>query len=168
MNIQGNNESSIENIIGNILCNNNLTISTAESCTGGLVAAKLISYAGISSSFLEGAVTYSNEAKIKRLGVKKDTLEKYGAVSEETAREMAEGIAKESSSNVSIATTGIAGPGGGTKEKPVGLVYIAVHLNGKTKVDKCNFDGNRNEIRNLATNYAINMMIKELKDNNYR
>ena len=99
MNIQGNNESSIENIIGNILCNNNLTISTAESCTGGLVAAKLISYAGISSSFLEGAVTYSNEAKIKRLGVKKDTLEKYGAVSEETAREMAEGIAKESSSN---------------------------------------------------------------------
>lgn len=168
MNIQGNNESSIENIIGNILCNNNLTISTAESCTGGLVAAKLISYAGISSSFLEGAVTYSNEAKIKRLGVKKDTLEKYGAVSEETAREMAEGIAKESSSNASIATTGIAGPGGGTKEKPVGLVYIAVHLNGKTKVYKCNFDGNRNEIRNLATNYAINMMIKELKDNNYR
>ena len=98
MNIQGNNESSIENIIGNILCNNNLTISTAESCTGGLVAAILISYEGI-----------SNEAKIKRLGVKKDTLEKYGAVSEETAREMAEGIAKESSSNASIATTGIAG-----------------------------------------------------------
>ena len=158
----------LEYIIGEILIKNHLTISTAESCTGGMVAAKLISYPGISAAYLEGSVTYSNEAKISRLGVREETLLQYGAVSEETAREMAEGIAKESSSNASIATTGIAGPGGGTKEKPVGLVYIAVHLNGKTKVDKCNFDGNRNEIRNLATNYAINMMIKELKDNNYR
>lgn len=93
------NQNSIENIIGNILCKNNITISTAESCTGGMVAAKLISYPGISSVFLEGAVTYSNEAKIKRLGVKEETLSKYGAVSEQTAKEMAEGIARESLSN---------------------------------------------------------------------
>ena len=150
------NQNSIENIIGDILCKNNITISTAESCTGGMVAAKLISYPGISSVFLEGAVTYSNEAKIKRLGVK-----------EETAKEMAEGIARESLSNASIATTGIAGPSGGTIKKPIGLVYIAIYLNGKTIVKKCNFSGDRNEVRTLATNYAINMMIKELKDNNY-
>ena len=117
--------------------------------------------------FLEGAVTYSNEAKIKRLGVKEETLSKYGAVSEQTAKEMAEGIARESLSNASIATTGIAGPSGGTIKKPIGLVYIAIYLNGKTIVKKCNFSGDRNEVRTLATNYAINMMIKELKDNNY-
>ena len=161
------NQNSIENIIGDILCKNNITISTAESCTGGMVAAKLISYPGISSVFLEGAVTYSNEAKIKRLGVNEETLSKYGAVSEQTAKEMAEGIARESLSNASIATTGIAGPSGGTIEKPIGLVYIAIYLNGKTIVKKCNFSGDRNEVRTLATNYAINMMIKELKDNNY-
>ena len=161
-------EESIEYILGNILCNNKLTISTAESCTGGMVAAKLISYPGISSSFLEGAVTYSNEAKIKRLGVKKETLDRYGAVSKETAKEMVEGIAKESSSNTSIATTGIAGPGGGTKEKPVGLVYIAVHMNGYTKVEKCNFNGGREEVRMAATNYALEMLKNELIKNNYK
>ena len=85
-----NNENSIEYNLGKILCNNKLTISTAESCTGGMVAAKLISYPGISASFLEGAITYSNEAKMKRLGVRKETLDAYGAVSEETAREMAD------------------------------------------------------------------------------
>ena len=151
------NQNSIENIIGDILCKNNITISSA----------KLISYPGISTVFLVGSVTYYYEAKIKRLGVKEETLSKYGAVSEQTAKEMAEGIARESLSNASIATTGIAGPSGGTIEKPIGLVYIAIYLNGKTIVKKCNFSGDRNEVRTLATNYAINMMIKELKDNNY-
>ena len=108
-----------------------------------------------------------NITRIKRLGVKEETLSKYGAVSEQTAKEMAEGIARESLSNASIATTGIAGPSGGTIEKPIGLVYIAIYLNGKTIVKKCNFSGDRNEVRTLDTNYAINMMIKELKDNNY-
>ena len=162
------NENSIEYVLGEILCNNKLTISTAESCTGGMVAAKLISYPGISASFLEGAVTYSNEAKIKRLGVRKETLDAYGAVSKETAREMAEGIAKESCSNTSIATTGIAGPGGGTNEKPVGLVYIAVHVNNKTIIEKCNFSGNREEIRISATNHALKMLKDELENQNYK
>ena len=161
-----NNENSIEYNLGKILCNNKLTISTAESCTGGMVAAKLISYPGISSAFLEGAVTYSNEAKIRRLGVKKETLDVYGAVSEETAREMVEGIAKESSSNTSIATTGIAGPGGGTNEKPVGLVYIAVHVNDNTTIEKCNFSGNREEVRISATNHALKMIKVELENQN--
>ena len=162
------NENLIEYIVGDILCRNKLTISTAESCTGGMVAAKLISYPGISSSFLEGAVTYSNEAKMKRLGVNKRTLDNYGAVSEETAIEMAEGIAKESSSKVSISTTGIAGPGGGTDKKPVGLVYIAVHVNKVTKVEKCNFTGCREEVRISATNYALKMLKDELEKQNYK
>lgn len=162
------NENSIEYILGEILCKNELTISTAESCTGGMLAAKLISYPGISSSFLEGAITYSNEAKIKRLGVKKETLNAYGAVSKETAKEMVEGIAKESGSNTSIATTGIAGPGGGTNEKPVGLVYIAVHVNNNTIVEKCNFSGDREEVRTSATNYALKMLKIELEKQNYR
>ena len=162
------NENSIEYVLGEILCNNKLTISTAESCTGGMVAAKLISYPGISASFLEGAITYSNEAKMKRLGVRKETLDAYGAVSEETAREMAEGVAKASSSNTSIATTGIAGPGGGTDEKPVGLVYIAVHVNNKTIIEKCNFSGNREEIRISATNHALKMLKDELENQNYK
>ena len=163
-----NNENSIEYSLGKILCNNKLTISTAESCTGGMVAAKLISYPGISASFLEGAITYSNEAKMKRLDVRKETLDAYGAVSEQTAREMAEGIAKLSSSNTSIATTGIAGPGGGTNEKPVGLVYIAVHVNNKTIIEKCNFSGNREEVRISATNHALKMLKVELENQNYK
>lgn len=162
------NENSIEYILGEILCKNELTISTAESCTGGMIAAKLISYPGISSSFLEGAITYSNEAKIKRLGVKKETLNDYGAVSKETAKEMVEGIAKESGSNTSIATTGIAGPGGGSNEKPVGLVYIAVHVNNNTIVEKCNFSGNREQVRASATDYALKMLKIELENQNYR
>ena len=105
---------------------------------------------------------------MKRLGVRKETLDVYGAVSKETAREMAEGIAKVSSSNTSIATTGIAGPGGGTDEKPVGLVYIAVHVNNKTIIEKCNFSGNREEVRISATNHALKMIKVELENQNYK
>lgn len=162
------NRYKIEYILGEMLCNNNLTISIAESCTGGMVSARLISYPGISSSFIEGAVTYSNEAKIRRLGVKKETLDIYGAVSKETAKEMAEGIARESNSNISIATTGIAGPGGGTNKKPVGLVYIAVHLNNKTIIEKCKFNGNREDVRTSATNHALKMLKDELENIGYK
>lgn len=168
MSNEKNSENLIEYVLGNILCNNKLTISTAESCTGGMVASKLISFPGISSSFLEGVVTYSNEAKCKRLGVKKATLEKYGAVSKETAKEMVEGIARESNSDISIATTGIAGPGGGTDEKPVGLVYIAVYIKGIITIEKCNFNGNREKVRSTATNHALEMLRSQLINNNYK
>lgn len=147
---------SIETVVSEMLIEKNLTISTAESCTGGLVSATLINYPGISSVFIEGCVTYSNESKINRLGVNPHTLEVYGAVSEETAREMAEGIAKNFNTNVAISTTGIAGPGGGTSDKPVGLVYIGIYVNGKTTVSKYILPGNREEIRLRATKYAIN------------
>ena len=155
-------EISIEDIVCKLLLEKNLTISTAESCTGGLVSATLINYPGVSSVFMEGCVAYSNEAKINRLGVKKETLDKFGAVSEETAREMAQGIAENFKTNIGLSTTGIAGPGGGSNEKPVGLVYIGIYINGKTIVKKFVFDGNRQEIRLKATNTILNELKIEL------
>ena len=155
-------EISIEDIVCKLLLEKNLTISTAESCTGGLVSATLINYPGVSSVFMEGCVAYSNEAKINRLGVKKETLDKFGAVSEEIAREMAQGIAKNFKTNIGLSTTGIAGPGGGSNEKPVGLVYIGIYINGKTIVKKFIFDGNRQEIRLKATNTILNELKIEL------
>ena len=160
--IYGEGETSLENVVSEILCNNKLSVSTAESCTGGMIAASLISYPGISDVFKEGAVTYSNESKMKRLGVSKETLDRYGAVSEETAREMAIGIAREANTDISISTTGIAGPGGGTDEKPVGLVYIGVFIKGKVVVNKFNFTGNRERIRRKTTMNALNILRKEL------
>ena len=160
--IYGEGETSLENVVSEILCNNKLSVSTAESCTGGMIAASLISYPGISDVFKEGAVTYSNESKMKRLGVSKETLDRYGAVSEETAREMAIGIAREANTDISISTTGIAGPGGGTDEKPVGLVYIGVLIKGKVVVNKFNFTGNRERIRRKTTMNALNILRKEL------
>ena len=153
---------SIQETVGEMLVNKNMNIGVSESCTGGLVSAKLIEYPGISSVFLEGAVTYSNEAKMRTLNVKKDTLEKFGAVSEETAREMAEGIAKRCGSRIGVSTTGIAGPGGGTEEKPVGLVYIGVYIDGETKVERHVFSGNRSAVRNKASMTALNMVRKSL------
>lgn len=147
---------SIETVVSKMLIEKNLTISTAESCTGGLVSATLINYPGISSVFMEGCVTYSNESKINRLGVNSNTLKIHGAVSEETAREMVEGVAKNLNTNVAISTTGIAGPGGGTSDKPVGLVYIGIYINGKTTVNKYILKGNREDIRLGATKNAIN------------
>lgn len=110
---------------------NGLTLSSAEACTGGLFAARLTDLAGSSRFFDRSIVTYSNQAKLDHLGVKPETLERYGAVSPETAREMAEGLAQVSGSDVCISVTGIAGPNGGTPEKPVGTVYIAVAYEGK-------------------------------------
>lgn len=158
-NVYATEDISIEDVVAKLLIENKYTVSTAESCTGGMIASTLINYPGISEVFMEGAVTYSNEAKHKRLGVKNETLEKYGAVSEETAREMAIGIAKKANTDVSIVTTGIAGPGGGTEEKPVGLVYIGVYVKGKVKVEKHIFKGNRSKVRNQATITALDLSL---------
>lgn len=161
-NVYGEGEITLEHVVAKILCDKELTISTAESCTGGMIAEKLISYPGISKAYLEGMVTYSNEAKMRRLGVKKETLEKYGAVSEQTAKEMVEGIGRESGSNIAIVTTGIAGPGGGTEEKPVGLVYVGLSINGELKVKKFNFQGDRDKVRVRATMNALDWLRREL------
>lgn len=153
---------SLEDTVAEILVNKNLTISVAESCTGGMVSSHLINYPGISSVFMEGCVTYSNEAKMKSLGVKKETLDKFGAVSEETAREMAEGIAKRHNTNIGLSTTGIAGPEGGSEEKPVGLVYFGIYINGKIIVKRYVFNGNRQQIRLRATKTILNDLRLEL------
>jgi nicotinamide-nucleotide amidase len=150
-------ETTLEEAVAKLLIEKNISVSTAESCTGGLVASKLVSYPGISSVFIEGAVCYANDAKVRRLGVKMETLEKYGAVSEETAREMAEGICAQSGSSLGISTTGIAGPDGGTEEKPAGLVYIGISLNGTTSVTKHRFAGTRNKVRERAAAAALDL-----------
>lgn len=155
-------ESTLEDTVAEMLVNKNLTISVAESCTGGMVSSNLINYPGISSVFMEGCITYSNEAKMKSLGVKKETLDKFGAVSEETAREMAEGIARRYNTNIGISTTGIAGPEGGTKEKPVGLVYFGIYINGKTKAKRYIFNGSRQQVRLRATKTILNDLRLEL------
>lgn len=154
--IYGEGDTSLDEVVSKILVEKNLKIAVAESCTGGMVSASLINYAGISSVFMEGLITYSNEAKMERLGVKKETLDKFGAVSEETAIEMAQGVCKKFNTNVGVSTTGVAGPGGGTDEKPVGLVYIGVCINGKTKVKKLNLSGNRFKVRQRAAKEALN------------
>lgn len=161
-NIYATEDISIEDVVAKLLIEKKLTISTAESCTGGMIAGTLINYPGISEVFLEGVVTYSNEAKHNRLGVKNETLEKYGAVSEETAREMAVGIAKAAKTDVSIVTTGIAGPEGGTKEKPVGLVYVGVYVQGEVTVKRCIFNGNRSRVRLQATITGLDMLRRVL------
>lgn len=161
-NIYGINDDNLESVIGKMLVDKKLTISCAESCTGGIVAAKLINYPGISEVFTEGAVTYSNEAKKRRLGVKEDTLRNFGAVSSETAAEMAEGIAKAAGTNIGLSTTGVAGPGGGTDEKPVGLVYIALYIDGEVKTKKLNIKGDREKVRTRTAITLIDWLRREL------
>jgi nicotinamide-nucleotide amidase len=155
-------ETTIDAVVGEMLVNRNLTIATAESCTGGLLAGTLINYPGISSVFMEGAITYSNEAKMKRLGVKEDTLEKYGAVSEETAREMAIGIARAACTDIGVSVTGVAGPDGGTEEKPVGLVYIGLYIKGEVKVKRLRMFGDRQKVRNRTVVSTLDWLRREL------
>lgn len=160
--VYGEGETPLEEVLAEMLVKNNLTIATAESCTGGMIASKLINYSGVSSSFLEGAVTYSNDAKVRRLGVNKSTLENYGAVSSETAEEMVKGITKASGAEIGISTTGIAGPNGGTEEKPVGLVYVGLSIKGEIIIEKLNLSGNRQKIRGRATKMALDLLRREL------
>ena len=155
-------DTTIEKVVGDLLIKNNLKISTAESCTGGMIASRLVSISGISDVFLEGAVTYANEAKVRTLNVKEETLKKYGAVSEETAREMAEGMAKRTGSDIAVVTTGIAGPGGGTEEKPVGLVYIGLYYKCEIFVYKNVFNGNRQAVRTKATVRALDIVRRKI------
>ncbi len=158
----GESKNVLEEVAAKLLVEKDLKIAVAESCTGGMVSSVLIDYPGISSVFVEGCVTYSNEAKMKRLGVKEETLDKFGAVSEETAIEMAEGVAKGLNADIGISTTGIAGPGGGSEEKPVGLVYTAITIKGKTKVYKDIYSGDRQKIRTRVTRDILNNLRIEL------
>ncbi len=138
-----------------LLKQNHLQISTAESCTGGMIASILTSIPGISAVFTEGIVCYSNESKIFRLGVKKETIDTFGAVSKEVVSEMISGL----KSAAGIAVSGIAGPDGGTKEKPLGTVVIGVKAGEKSIVEVNFFSGSRDEIREKSAEKAILMMV---------
>ena len=143
------------------LIKKNMTIALAESCTGGMIGSTFADIPGVSAVFLEDIVTYSNDAKI-RLGVKSETLSKHGAVSEQTAGEMAESIRKRAGASVGVSTTGIAGPDGGTSEKPVGLVYVGISTENGTFVRKLNLSGNRQDIRKNTTLSVFNFILEEL------
>ena len=140
-----------------------MTVTTVESCTGGLLSGTLVDVAGASDVFMQGFVTYANEAKVSLVGVKEATLEAYGAVSEQTAREMAEGGARVAKAEVCLSVTGIAGPGGGGIEKPVGLVYIGCHVNGNTVVERNVFSGSRREVREQSVLAALKLLKKQLQ-----
>ncbi len=135
----------------------NMTIATAESCTGGMIGGCITSVSGASNVYNEGYITYSNEAKEKNLGVSHITLEMYGAVSENTAREMADGVRRKANADIGIAVTGIAGPGGGTEEKPVGLVYIGVATQKSVEAHKFIFSGDREEVRKSTVENAVRL-----------
>ncbi len=146
---------SLEQALADMLLGKRLSMSTAESCTGGLVAARMIKVPGVSKIFKGGFITYADETKQKLLGVDQKTLELYGAVSPQTAEEMARGAANALSSDVAISITGIAGPEGGTEKKPVGLVYIGCYVMGKVQIQEYHFSGNRMKIREYATATAL-------------
>ena len=156
-------DTTLEAVVASLLIEQNLSISVAESCSGGLLAGRLINYPGISKVFKEGFITYSNESKINTLGVDSKILSKYGAVSEEVAKQMAKGAADRAKSDVALSITGIAGPDGGTDEKPVGLVYIGLYLLGEVKVMKMDSWGSRDNVRRRAVSQALDMLRRELQ-----
>ncbi len=154
-------EETLEMAVVSLLKKHELTVTTAESCTGGLIAGRLVNVPGASEVFNQGFITYSNKSKRKVLGVSKGTLKKYGAVSEQTAKEMAAGGVLAADADVCIAVTGIAGPGA-DGEKPVGLVYIACFIKDKVTVEEYHFRGNREKIREQSVTKALDMLRRSI------
>ncbi len=154
---------NIEKLLCEKLIEKKLKLATAESCTGGLIAQKITSVPGASDCFDLGVVTYANEQKQKILGVSAETLEKYGAVSEQTALEMCKGVKKIADADFGISVTGIAGPGGGTAEKPVGTVWVGICGKDIHKAEKFLFGGNREQVREQTAETALEMVLNEIK-----
>jgi nicotinamide-nucleotide amidase len=149
---------TLEKAVAELLSANKLTVTCAESCTGGMLSARLVSVPGISDVYKTGVITYSNKAKRRLLGVKKSTLQKEGAVSAKTAEEMAKGAALTFKADAAVSITGIAGPDGGTEEKPVGLVYIACYVKGNVIVKKYQFTGTRDMVREASASAALSLL----------
>jgi competence/damage-inducible protein CinA-like protein len=156
-------DETLEEVVGDQLKGNGYTLATAESCTGGLLAGRITDIPGSSEYFLEGAVTYSNEAKTRLLGVPKKMIEDHGAVSEEVAMAMASGIRELAGATFGIGITGIAGPGGGSAEKPVGLVYIALADDAQVSAKRFVFPGDRQFIRTLSVNAALDLLRRRIR-----
>jgi len=142
-----------------LLKDKGLILSTAESCTGGLIAAAITEREGSSQVFDRGFVTYSNEAKMDMLGVSNDLLNQHGAVSDQCAKDMAIGAINNSQADISVSVTGIAGPDGGSDEKPVGLVYFGIASTNSAKTFECHFEGSRSDIRQQSVVFAIEKLI---------
>lgn len=156
-------ERSVEELIVEQLKAKGWHVTCAESCTGGMVASTLVNVAGASQVFDESYVTYANSSKNRLLGVQQEALEKFGAVSRQVAYQMAEGAAMAAGAETAIAVTGIAGPDGGTPEKPVGLVYIGCSVNGEITVEEHYFKGSRLEVRRQTTQEALKLLYRCLK-----
>lgn len=159
-------EELLKEVVSKLLVDKGLSIAVAESCTGGLIATQLTDIPGSSSYFLGGIVAYHNDLKVNFLGVSTDTLGKYGAVSKETAIEMAQGIRKRSGANLGLAVTGIAGPSGGSSDKPVGLVFIALETDDKILCREFRFPGRRQAVRQGTAVSALNMLRQYLSEIN--
>jgi len=157
-NLYSTEDEELEYVASKLLIEHGITISLAESCTGGMIASRLTDVPGISKVFNRGIVSYSNEAKMENLSVSPETLEKYGAVSRQTAIEMAEGVRKTAKTDLGISVTGIAGPDGGTDQKPVGLVYVALADKSGCDCRELRLTGNRDRIRNMTTLYVFDMI----------
>jgi len=153
----------IEEQIISLLIQKQQTLTTVESCTGGLLASRLTGVSGASKVFKLGLITYSNEAKTQLAGVKKNLLKTKGAVSEDVAIALAQGTRKQYGTDFAIGITGIAGPTGGTRKKPVGLVYIAVATSTETLCLKCQFKGTRSQVRNSAASQALKLLLEFLE-----
>lgn len=157
-------EVTLEAAVVKLLEEQKMTVTTAESCTGGLLAGRIMNVAGASNVYREGYITYSSDAKERLLGVKRETLMEYGAVSRQTACEMAEGAARAAGADAALSVTGIAGPGGGTKDKPVGLVYVGCYVKGHVCAEEFHFTGNRDKNREFAVARALTFLREELQD----
>ncbi len=161
-NIYGYDEESLEEVVLKLLQENKMTLSLAESCTGGLIASRLTDVPGASESLMSGVVSYSNDAKIRLLGVKEETIRNYGAVSSQTAEEMAAGAKRIGGTDIGVSITGIAGPGGGSAEKPIGLCYIGIAIDDTVKSYKTMFNGNRQRIKWNSSSKALDLLRREL------
>ena len=153
---------SLPETCARMLADDGQTLAIAESCTGGMIASEFVAIPGCSNFLLEGCVTYSDAAKVARLGVKQETLDQFGAVSEQCAREMAQGMRKSSGADYALATTGYAGPDGGTEENPVGTIYIALARQGETLVKRVQLFGERARIREIASLHAFDLLRRKL------
>lgn len=157
------NDAPLEYQIQQALAGSGKTLATAESCAGGLIAHRLTNVSGASEYFVGGIIAYSNSVKMSLLGVPPALLDQFGAVSEPVARAMAEGARDRLCADVAVSVTGVAGPGGGTPEKPVGLVYVAVSDGGETRVKRCQFTGSREEIKSKTADAALGLLMEYLR-----
>ena len=157
--------SSLEKTIGDYLRSKGWTLAIAESCTGGLICDRITNVSGSSDYFMGGMVNYSNESKSKHLGVPSNDIRRYGAVSPQVARKMAQGVRKAFSTTFGLSTTGVAGPTGGTKRSPVGRVFIGIASARRTEVKKLDLKGNRREIKNQAAERSLELLHKRINQN---